>query len=46
MKSHTRCCCSLSGWRYDIVLAFVLVAVAFITYLLSSRWAFLGSPQH
>lgn len=36
----------LSGWRYDIILAFVLVAVAFITYLVSSRWAFLGSPQH
>lgn len=36
----------LSGWRYDIVLAFVLVAVAVITYLVSSRWAFLGNPQH
>ena len=34
------------GWRYDIVLAFVLVAVAVITYLVSSRWAFLGNPQH
>ena len=32
-----------SGWRYDAVLALVLVGVAFITYLLSSRWAFLGS---
>ena len=35
-----------SGLRYDIVLAFVLVAVAVITYLVSSRWAFLGNPQH
>lgn len=35
-----------SGWRYDIVLAFVLVAVAVMTYLVSSRWAFLGNPQH
>ena len=34
------------GWRYDIVLAFILVAVAVITYLVSSRWAFLGNPQH
>jgi len=35
-----------STWRYDIVLAIILVAVAVITYLLSSRWAFRGSPQH
>ncbi len=35
-----------SGLRYDLVLALVLVAVAVITYLLSSRWAFLGNPQH
>lgn len=34
-----------SGLRYDVVLALVLVGVAFITYLLSSRWAFLGSPR-
>lgn len=33
----------LSGWRYDVLLAIVLVAVAVVTYLLSSRWAFLGS---
>ena len=35
-----------SGLRYDLVLALVLVAVAVITYLLSSRWAFLGNPRH
>ncbi len=35
-----------SGMRYDIVLAFVLVAVAVITYLVSSRWAFLGNPPY
>lgn len=35
-----------SGLRYDLVLAFVLVAVAVMTYLVSSRWAFLGNPQH
>lgn len=34
----------LSGWRYDVLLAIVLVAVAVLTYLLSSRWAFLGTP--
>jgi putative flippase GtrA len=34
-----------SDLRYDVVLAIVLVGVAFITYLLSSRWAFLGSLQ-
>jgi putative flippase GtrA len=34
-----------TGLRYDLVLALVLVAVAVITYLLSSRWAFLGNPQ-
>ena len=32
-----------TGLRYDLVLAMVLVAVALITYLLSSRWAFVGS---
>ena len=32
-----------SGLRYDVGLAMVLVGVAMITYLLSSRWAFLGS---
>jgi putative flippase GtrA len=35
-----------SAWRYDVVLAMVLIAVAVITYLLSSRWAFRGKPQH
>jgi putative flippase GtrA len=35
-----------SSWRYDLVLALVLVGVAVITYLLSSRWAFLGNLQH
>lgn len=34
----------LSGWRYDVLLAIVLVAVALLTYLASSRWAFLGNP--
>lgn len=34
----------LSGLRYDLLLAIVLVLVAVMTYLLSSRWAFLGSP--
>lgn len=34
------------GVRYDVGLAIVLVGVAFMTYLLSSRWAFRrsGSP--
>ncbi len=32
-----------SGLPYDVGLAMVLVAVAVLTYLLSSRWAFLGS---
>lgn len=36
----------LSGLRYDLLLAMVLVLVAVMTYLLSSRWAFLGSPGH
>jgi putative flippase GtrA len=31
-----------SSLRYDVILALVLVGVAGITYLLSSRWAFLG----
>jgi putative flippase GtrA len=35
-----------STWRYDIALAIILVAVAVITYLLSSRWAFRGKLQH
>ena len=39
-ESHTPCCCNGSSWRYDVVLALVLVGVAVITYLLSSRWAF------
>lgn len=34
----------LSGLRYDVLLAIVLVLVAVMTWLLSSRWAFLGSP--
>lgn len=33
----------LSGWRYDILLAGVLVGVAVMTYLLGSRWAFRGN---
>ena len=32
-----------SGQRYDVVLGAVLVAVAFVTYLASRHWAFLGS---
>ena len=35
-----------SALRYDVVLAIILLAVAVITYLLSSRWAFLGKLQH
>lgn len=35
----------LSGWRYDILLAIVLATVAVITYLLSSRWAFLDTAR-
>jgi putative flippase GtrA len=34
-----------SGLRYDVGLAMVLVGVAVVTYLLSSRWAFLGSQS-
>jgi hypothetical protein len=34
----------LSGLRYDLLLAIILVLVAVMTYLLSSRWAFLGNP--
>ena len=30
----------VAGWRYDVLLAGVLVAVAVLTYWLSSRWAF------
>ncbi|WP_145979304.1 GtrA family protein [Ramlibacter tataouinensis] len=33
-----------SALRYDVLLAGVLVGVAVTTYLLSSRWAFRGSP--
>lgn len=33
-----------SGVRYDVLLAAVLVGVALMTYLLSSRWAFRRSP--
>jgi putative flippase GtrA len=32
-----------SSLRYDVLLAAVLVGVAVMTYLLSSRWAFRGS---
>jgi putative flippase GtrA len=32
-----------SGHRYDVLLAIVLVAVAFLTYLLSRHWAFLNT---
>jgi putative flippase GtrA len=32
---------SLTGQRYDLVLAGVLVAVAGLTYVLGRRWAFL-----
>ncbi|HWI82011.1 GtrA family protein [Ramlibacter sp.] len=35
----------LSGWRYDVLLAIVLVGMAVLTYLLSSRWAFLGTAR-
>jgi putative flippase GtrA len=34
----------VSAIRYDLALAIVLVAVAVMTYVLSSRWAFLRSP--
>ena len=34
----------VSAIRYDVALAIVLVAVAVMTYVLSSRWAFLRSP--
>jgi putative flippase GtrA len=34
-----------TSMRYDVVLFLILVAVAVITYLLSSRWAFLGTPR-
>jgi putative flippase GtrA len=34
-----------TNMRYDVVLFLILVAVAVITYLLSSRWAFLGTPR-
>jgi putative flippase GtrA len=34
-----------SGARYDVVLAGILVAVAVMTYLLSSRWAFRRSAS-
>jgi putative flippase GtrA len=33
----------LTSIRYDVVLFFVLLAVAVMTYLLSSRWAFRGT---
>lgn len=33
-----------SAMRYDVLLALVLVAVAVMTYLLSSRWAFRHRP--
>ena len=34
---------NFSALPYDLLLALVLVAVAVMTYLLSSRWAFRGS---
>jgi len=34
----------VSAIRYDVALAIVLVVVAVMTYVLSSRWAFLRSP--
>lgn len=34
----------VSAIRYDVALAIVLVTVAVMTYVLSSRWAFLRSP--
>ena len=33
-----------SSMSYDVLLAAVLVGVALMTYLLSSKWAFRGSP--
>lgn len=33
-----------SNWRYDLVLATVLVGVAAVTYVLGRHWAFSGSP--
>ena len=35
----------LSGLRYDFLLAAVLLLVAVMTWLLSSRWAFLDSDR-
>lgn len=34
----------VSAIRYDVALALVLVGVAVMTYVLSSRWAFLRNP--
>jgi putative flippase GtrA len=36
----------ISTVRYDLLLAMVLVVVAVMTYLLSSRWAFRGKRRH
>lgn len=36
----------ISALPYHVTLAIVLVAVAVMTYLLSSRWAFPGSTSH
>ncbi len=33
-----------SAWRYDLLLAAVLLGVALITYALSRHWVFLRSP--
>lgn len=33
-----------TSWRYDVVLAAVLVGVAVMTYLLGRHWAFVGNP--
>ena len=32
-----------TGLRYDVLLAAILLGIAVMTYLLSSRWAFLGN---
>lgn len=34
----------LGGLRYDVALGIVLVGIAVMTYLLSSRWAFRRTP--
>ena len=44
-RPRTRVLLHVSAIRYDVALAIVLVAVAVMTYVLSSRWAFLRSPS-